>query len=86
MNNLKKRFVMLLVLVGLVLLGSLLVAQQGPPNACANACLENYTAAGIIGDVGGGDCCSSGRTARVVQPLDARQLARGITNGLRCRG
>ncbi len=45
MNNLKKRFVMLLVLVGLVLLGSLLVAQQGPPNACANACLENYTAA-----------------------------------------
>ena len=44
MNTSRKRFVMLLVLAVLVLLGCLLVAQ-GPPNACANTCLQNYKAA-----------------------------------------
>jgi hypothetical protein len=36
--------VTLVVLLAGVLLGSFLVAQ-GPPNPCANACLETYKAA-----------------------------------------
>jgi hypothetical protein len=44
MNTLKKQFAKLVVLAALALLASMLEAQ-GPPNACANACLQNYKAA-----------------------------------------
>jgi hypothetical protein len=44
MSTLKKHFVKLVVLAALALLASVLLAQ-GPPNACANACLQNYKAA-----------------------------------------
>jgi len=44
MSTLKKQFVKLVVLAALALLASLLQAQ-GPPNTCANACLQNYKAA-----------------------------------------
>jgi hypothetical protein len=44
MSTLKKHFVRLAVLAALALLASMLEAQ-GPPNACANACLQNYKAA-----------------------------------------
>ena len=44
MSTLKKQFVKLAVLAALALLASMLEAQ-GPPNGCANACLQNYKAA-----------------------------------------
>jgi hypothetical protein len=52
---------MLLVIVGLVLFGSLLVAQ-GPPNACANACLQNYKAA-VLACKGNAACEAAAREA-----------------------
>jgi hypothetical protein len=62
MDCLKKGFVMLLVLVGLVLLGSLLGAQPASPNACANACLVTYTdtVKACKGDAG---CVAAAQTA-----------------------
>ena len=44
MSTLKRHFVRLVVLAVLALLASVLLAQ-GPPNACANTCLQNYKAA-----------------------------------------
>jgi hypothetical protein len=47
----KKRFVMLLVPLGVILLASLLAAQ-GPPNPCANICWHAFlnAMAGCHGD------------------------------------
>jgi hypothetical protein len=39
MNGQKKRLLMLLVPLAVLLLASLLAAQ-GPPNACAEACIQ----------------------------------------------
>ena len=41
MDRLKKRFVVLFSLVGLIFFASFLAAQ-GPPNPCANACWQAY--------------------------------------------
>ncbi len=41
MNRRKKRFVMLFVPLAVILLASFLAAQ-GPPNPCADACLQTY--------------------------------------------
>jgi hypothetical protein len=51
MERLRKRFMMLLVPGALFLLASLLAAQ-GPPNPCANACWQAYlnAVAGCHGD------------------------------------
>jgi hypothetical protein len=42
MDRLRKRFVMLVAPVALILFASLLAAQ-GPPNTCLNACRQTYT-------------------------------------------
>ena len=42
MDNLRKRFVMLVAPVALILFASFLAAQ-GPPNTCLNACRQKYT-------------------------------------------
>ncbi len=44
MSTMKKHFVKFVALAVLALLASVLEAQ-GPPNTCANACLQNYKAA-----------------------------------------
>ena len=62
MDTLRKQFVMLLVLVALVLLGSSLVAQQGPPNTCARTCLQNYQAA-VRACGGNAACLAAARAA-----------------------
>lgn len=41
MDRLRKQFVMLVVPAALILFASLLAAQ-GPPNPCANACWQTY--------------------------------------------
>ncbi len=61
MDRLKKRFVMLLVLVGLVLLGSSLVAE-GPPTACADNCLLTYKTA-VSACHGNPACLAAARAA-----------------------
>ena len=61
MENLKRRILMYLVVGALVLFGSLLLAQ-GPPNACANACLQNYKAAVRACD-GNAACLGAAREA-----------------------
>jgi hypothetical protein len=42
MDRLRKRFVMLVAPVALILFASLLAAQ-GPPNPCLNACWQAHT-------------------------------------------
>ncbi len=54
MDTLKRQLVKLAVLGALALLASMLEAQ-GPPNACANACLQNYKAA--VQACGGNAAC-----------------------------
>jgi len=54
MSTLKKHLVKFVALAALALLASMLAAQ-GPPNACANACLQNYKAA--VQACGGNAAC-----------------------------
>jgi len=60
MDTLKRQLVKLAVLGALALLASMLEAQ-GPPNACANACLEQYRAA--VKGCGGDPACLAGARA-----------------------
>ena len=64
MSTLKKHFVRLAVLAALALLASMLEAQ-GPPNACANACLQNYKAA-VQACGGNAACVAAAREAAKV--------------------
>lgn len=52
MNRRKKRFAMLLIPLAVILLASFLAAQ-GPPNSCADACLQAHrnTVIACHGDV-----------------------------------
>jgi hypothetical protein len=59
MNRRKKRFVMLLVPLAVILLASLLAAQ-GPPNSCADACLQAYKNA-VIACHGDAACLADAR-------------------------
>jgi hypothetical protein len=61
MSTLKMHFVRLAVLAALALLASMLEAQ-GPPNACANACLVQYTAA-VKACHGNATCLAAAREA-----------------------
>jgi hypothetical protein len=61
MRTLKMHFVRLAVLAALALLASMLEAQ-GPPNACANACLVQYTAA-VKACHGNATCLAAAREA-----------------------
>ena len=61
MSTLKKHLVRLAVLAALALLASMLEAQ-GPPNACANACLQNYKAA-VQACNGNAACLAAAREA-----------------------
>jgi len=44
MSSSRKRFAMLFLPVGLILLATFLAAQ-GPPNQCLNACRQTFTSA-----------------------------------------
>ena len=59
MNTQKKRFVMLLLPLAVVLLASLFAAQ-GPPNQCADACLQAYRNA-VIACHGDAACLAAAR-------------------------
>ncbi len=61
MDRLRKRFVMLLVPGALILFASLLAAQ-GPPNPCVNACWLTYTNA-VKGCHGDPACLAAARAA-----------------------
>lgn len=61
MSTLKKHFVKVVVLAALALLASMLQAQ-GPPNTCANACLQNYKAA-VQACHGDAACLAAARAA-----------------------
>ncbi len=61
MSTLKKHFVKLAVLAALALIASMLEAQ-GPPNACANACLEDYKAS-VAACHGDPACLAAARAA-----------------------
>lgn len=61
MDTLKRQLVKLAVLGALALLASMLEAQ-GPPNACANACLQNYKAA-VQACNGNAACLAAAREA-----------------------
>ncbi len=61
MSTLKKHLVRLAVLAALALLASMLQAQ-GPPNTCANACLQNYKAA-VQACKGDAACLAAARAA-----------------------
>ena len=60
MDTLKKQLVKLAVLAALAMLASVLLAQ-GPPNPCANACLQTYKAA--VRDCGGNAACQAAARA-----------------------
>lgn len=61
MSALKKHLAKLIVVAALALLASALEAQ-GPPNTCANACLQNYKAA-VQACKGNVACLASAREA-----------------------
>ena len=61
MDTLKRQLVKLAVLGALALLASMLEAQ-GPPNACANACLAQYRAA-VKACHGDATCLAAARLA-----------------------
>jgi hypothetical protein len=59
MNRRKKQFVMFLVPLAVILLASFLAAQ-GPPNHCADACLQAYRNA-VIACHGDAACLAQAR-------------------------
>ncbi len=59
MNGWKKRFAMLLVSLAVILFASLLAAQ-GPPNLCAEDCLQAYRNA-VIACHGDAACLADAR-------------------------
>jgi len=61
MDRRKKRFVMLFVSLALILFASFLAAQ-GPPNPCADACLQAYKNA-VAGCHGNPTCLADARAA-----------------------
>ncbi len=69
MDTLKRQLVKLAVLAALALVASMLEAQ-GPPNACANACLQNYKAS----VVGLSRRCSEGFTEPYGEPTTYKRL------------
>lgn len=61
MNELKRKVVMLIIPLAVILLTSVLAAQ-GPPNPCANACWQAYLSA-VTGCRGNPTCLANARAA-----------------------
>ncbi len=61
MDTLKRSFARFFALTGLVLLGSVLVAQ-GPPNSCYNGCLQAFKAA-VAACKGDAGCVAAARAS-----------------------